>query len=116
MIQRFQVILDQQDKLETVKQGLGDIGFSDDAIRAFHSDDSGIINVYAYRDDDAMEPAIQETDPDQNWTRLQANRMEDYCVSIWSKVGYCECRLVEFNETETSLEFGMAEFENWKDD
>lgn len=115
MIQRFRVVLTTSAKVAEVKEGLKAIGFAANSIRSFENAQSGYVNIYAYRDDDAPEGDVMQTDPPPARRRtLRLDRMEDYCVQIWNRAGFCDCYLEEFNQAGQCLAFGQAEFDAWE--
>ena len=102
MIQRFSVQFQGSERLQDALAGLKEIGFSDDAVRVWQNDSSGWIDIHSYRDGDV-----------DTTKRLDPDRMEDYCVMVWSRIGYARIILTEFDGTGKDFEFGKKEYETW---
>jgi hypothetical protein len=103
MIQRFSVHCDNPNNLKAIGEGLARLGFARDAVRAIGEKSSDAICVHAYRDSDL--DTERPMDP---------QRMEDYCVEIWSRIGYVRIVLTEFGEATNTVDYGEEAYFEWE--
>lgn len=103
MIQRFSVHFRGADKFNGVLEGLKGIGFSDNALRVSRDRNSDSFNTHAYHDGDI-----------DKMNRLHSDRMGDYCVQIWSRIGKARIVLTEFGDAGRVLEYADKEYSDWE--